>query len=98
MAQTLAGRPDMAAAAADGQEILQRVVGQGKRLRDSFPQGDAEALRMVVANLADNAGKHALHQLDATTTRKVGGVGLVGAGVGSPAAGNLPGAGGVQRP
>ena len=34
MAQTLVGRPDMAATA-DGQEILQRVVRQGKRLRDS---------------------------------------------------------------
>jgi signal transduction histidine kinase len=168
MAQTLVGRPDMAATA-DGQEILQRVVRQGKRLRDmveqllqasafvanrspvlraeevmaaevvrevvddwrvaepdrrvelSLPdqpralQGDAEALRMVVGNLVDNAGKHAppgtqvqvqvfqpegltrievadrgegvaevdrerifapFTQLDASTTRRVGGVGL----------------------
>ena len=112
MAQTLVGRPDMAATA-DGQEILQRVVRQGKRLRDMVEQllqasafvanrspvlraedvmaaevvaevvqdwklaepdrrvelrlpdrprsthGDAEALRMVVGNLVDNAGKHA---------------------------------------
>src|SRR5215218_9084605 len=112
MAQTLVGRPDMAATA-DGQEILQRVIRQGKRLRNmveqllqasafvanrspvlraegvlaaevvaevvddwrlaepdrraelSLPdqprslQGDAEALRMVVGNLVDNAGKHA---------------------------------------
>jgi hypothetical protein len=154
------------AATADGQEILQRVVRQGKRLRDmveqllqasafvanrspvlraegvevvaevvddwrlaepdrraelSLPdrprslQGDAEALRMVVGNLVDNAGKHAppgtpvrvqvsqpagltrievtdqgegvaeidrerifapFTQLDASTTRRVGGVGL----------------------
>jgi hypothetical protein len=112
MAQTLVGRPDMAATA-DGQEIRQRVVRQGKRLRDMVEQllqasafvanrspvlqaegvraaevvaevvqdwklaepdrrvelqlpdqprsthGDAEALRMVVGNLVDNAGKHA---------------------------------------
>jgi signal transduction histidine kinase len=164
MAQTLVGRPDMAATA-DGQEILQRVVRQGKRLRDMVEQllqasafvanrspvlraeevmaagvvddwrlaepdrrvelglpeqprslqGDAEALRMVVGNLVDNAGKHAppgtpirvlvsqppgltrievadqgdgvaaidrerifapFTQLDASTTRRVGGVGL----------------------
>jgi CheY-like chemotaxis protein len=168
MAQTLVGRPDMAATA-DGQEILQRVVRQGKRLRDMVEQllqasafvanrspvlraeavmadevvievvddwkvaepdrrveltlperprslhGDAEALRMVVGNLVGNAGKHAppgtaIHvrvsqpealtrievadqgegvaaidrerifapftQLDASTTRRVGGVGL----------------------
>jgi signal transduction histidine kinase len=117
MAQTLVGRPDMAATA-DGQEILQRVVRQGKRLRDmveQLPHGDAEALRMVVGNLVDNAGKHAppgtaigvlvsqpggltrievadqsegvaaidrerifapFTQLDASTTRRVGGVGL----------------------
>jgi signal transduction histidine kinase len=167
MAQTLVGRPDMAATA-DGQEILQRVVRQGKRLRDMVEQllqasafvanrspvlraedvmaaevvaevvqdwklaepdrrvelrlpdrprsthGDAEALRMVVG-LVDNAGKHAppstpigvlvsqpdgltrievadqgdgvppidrerifapFTQLDASTTRRVGGVGL----------------------
>src|SRR5215204_3042199 len=37
MAQTLVGRPDMAATA-DGQEILQRVVRQGKRLRDMVEQ------------------------------------------------------------
>jgi signal transduction histidine kinase len=37
MAQTLVGRPDMAATA-DGQEILQRVVCQGKRLRDMVEQ------------------------------------------------------------
>jgi signal transduction histidine kinase len=153
------------AATADGQEILQRVVRQGKRLRDMVEQllqasafvanrspvlraedvmvaevvqdwklaesdrrvelrlpdrprsthGDAEALRMVVGNLVDNAGKHAprstpigvlvsqpdgltrievadqgdgvppidrerifapFTQLDASTTRRVGGVGL----------------------
>ncbi|HET9555963.1 MAG TPA: response regulator, partial [Actinomycetota bacterium] len=68
MAQTLVGRPDMAATA-DGQEILQRVVRQGKRLRDMAEpdrrvelrlpdrprstHGDAEALRMVVGNLVD---------------------------------------------
>jgi signal transduction histidine kinase len=168
MAQTLVGRPDMAGTA-DGQEILQRVVRQGKRLRDMVEQllqasafaanrspvlraeevvaaevvaevvedwrlaeperrvrlslpssgrplrGDAEALRMVVGNLVDNAGKHAppgtavevlveqppgrtrievadqgagvaaddrerifapFTQLDASTTRRVGGVGL----------------------
>ncbi len=164
MAQNLVGRPDMAATA-DGQEILQRVVRQGKRLRDMVEQllqasafvanrspvlraeevraadvvddwrlaepdrrvelqlpeqprslhGDAEALRMVVGNLVDNAGKHAppgtpirvlvsqprgltrvevldqgqgvaaidrerifapFTQLDASTTRRVGGVGL----------------------
>jgi two-component system, OmpR family, sensor kinase len=168
MAQTLVGRPDMAATA-DGQEILQRVVRQGKRLRDMVEQllqasafvanrspvlraeevmassvvaevvddwrlaepdrrveltlpdqprslhGDAEALRMVAGNLVDNAGKHAppgtpirvqvsqpagltrievadqgegvaaidrerifapFTQLDASTTRRVGGVGL----------------------
>src|SRR5829696_4775399 len=168
MAQTLVGRPDMAATA-DGQEILRRVVRQGKRLRDMVEQllqasafvanrspvlraeevmaaevaaevvddwrlaepdrrvefllptqprsihGDAEALRMVVGNLVDNAGKHAppgtpirvlvlqppgmtrievldqgqgvaaidrerifapFTQLDASTTRRVGGVGL----------------------
>ena len=168
MAQTLVGRPDMAATG-DGQEILQRVVRQGKRLRDMVEQllqasafvanrspvlraeevmaaevvsevvndwrttepdrrvelllpslprsihGDAEALRMVVGNLVDNAGKHAppgtpvrvgvtqadgmtqiavadqgqgvaaidrerifapFTQLDASTTRRVGGVGL----------------------
>src|SRR5918995_355535 len=168
MAQTQVGRPDMAATA-DGQEILQRVVRQGKRLRDMVEQllqasafvanrspvlraeevmaagvvaevvddwrlaepdrrvelllpeqprslqGDAEALRMVVGNLVDNAGKHAppgtpirvlvsqpdgltrievadqgdgvaaidrerifapFTQLDASTTRRVGGVGL----------------------
>jgi signal transduction histidine kinase len=168
MAQTLVGRPDMAATS-DGQEILGRVVSQGKRLRDMVEQllqasafvanrspvlraeevaaaevvaevvtdrriadpdrrvelhlpeqprpirGDAEALRMVVGSLADNAGKHAppgtpievvveqpagctriavadrgpgvppsnrdrifapFTQLDASTTRKVGGVGL----------------------
>jgi signal transduction histidine kinase len=167
MAQTLVGRPDMAATA-DGQELLQRVVRQGKRLRDMVEQllqasafvanrspvlraedvmaaevvaevvqdwklaepdrrvelrlpdrprsthGDAEALRMVVG-LVDNAGKHAppstpigvlvsqpdgltrievadqgdgvppidrerifapFTQLDASTTRRVGGVGL----------------------
>jgi len=168
MAQTLVGRPDMAATS-DGQEILGRVVSQGKRLRDMVEQllqasafvanrspvlraeevaaaevvaevvtdrriadpgrkvelhlpeqprpirGDAEALRMVVGNLVDNAGKYAppgtpievvveqpagctriavadrgpgvppsdrdrifapFTQLDASTTRKVGGVGL----------------------
>jgi signal transduction histidine kinase len=168
MAQTLVGRPDMAGTA-DGQEILQRVVRQGKRLRDMVEQllqasafaanrspvlraeevvaaevvaevvddwrlaepdrrvelrlpsdarplrGDAEALRMVVGNLVDNAGKYAppgtaievvvqqppgrtrievadqgdgvaagdrerifapFTQLDASTTRRVGGVGL----------------------
>jgi two-component system, OmpR family, sensor kinase len=168
MAQTLVGRPDMAATS-DGQEILGRVVSQGKRLRDMVEQllqasafvanrspvlraeevavaevvaevvadwriadpdrqvelrlpeaprtirGDAEALRMVVTNLVDNAGKHGppgtpveveveqpagrtriavadrgpgvpaserdrifapFTQLDASTTRKVGGVGL----------------------
>jgi signal transduction histidine kinase len=168
MAQTLVGRPEMAATS-DGQEILGRVVSQGKRLRDMVEQllqasafvanrspvlraeevaaaevvaevvadwriaqpdrrielhlpqaprpirGDAEALRMVVGNLVDNAGKHAppgtsievvveqppgctriavadrgpgvpasdrdrifaaFTQLDASTTRKVGGVGL----------------------
>ena len=37
MAQSLVGRPDMAATA-DGQEILQRVVRQGKRLRDMVAQ------------------------------------------------------------
>jgi signal transduction histidine kinase len=37
MAQTLVGRPDMAATA-DGQEILQRVVRQGRRLRDMVEQ------------------------------------------------------------
>jgi len=37
MAQTLVGRPDLAATA-DGQEILQRVVRQGKRLRDMVEQ------------------------------------------------------------
>src|SRR6266545_4592158 len=160
----LVGRPEMAATS-DGQEILGRVVSQGKRLRDMVEQllqasafvanrspvlraeevavaevvadwriaqpdrrielhlpqaprpirGDAEALRMVVGNLVDNAGKHAppgtsievvveqppgctriavadrgpgvpasdrdrifapFTQLDASTTRKVGGVGL----------------------
>jgi signal transduction histidine kinase len=168
MAQTLVGRPDMAGTA-DGQEILQRVVRQAKRLRDMVEQllqasaftanrtpvlraeelvaaevvaevvedwrlaepdrrvrlslpsdarplrGDAEALRMVVGNLVDNAGKHAppgtavevrveqppgrtrievadqgagvaaddrerifapFTQLDASSTRRVGGVGL----------------------
>jgi signal transduction histidine kinase len=168
MAQTLVGRPDMAGTA-DGQEILQRVVRQGKRLRDMVEQllqasafaadrspvlraeevpaaevvaevvndwrvaepdrrvqlrlpgearplrGDAEALRMVVGNLVENAGKHAppgtavevvveqppgrtrievadqgdgvaagdrerifapFIQLDASTTRRLGGVGL----------------------
>jgi signal transduction histidine kinase len=168
MAQTLVGRPEMAATS-DGQEILGRVVTQGKRLRDMVEQllqasafvanrspvlraeevaaaevvaevvadwrmadpgrraevrvpdeprpirGDAEALRMVVSNLVDNAGKHAppgtpigvavqqapgqtrievtdrgpgvpasdrerifapFTQLDASTTRRVGGVGL----------------------
>jgi signal transduction histidine kinase len=168
MAQTLVGRPEMAATA-DGQEILGRVVTQGKRLRDMVEQllqasafvanrspvlraeevavadvvaevvddwqlaqparkaelrvpdeprpirGDAEALRMVVSNLVDNAGKHAppgtpievaveqpagrtrvlvsdrgpgvppsererifapFTQLDASSTRRVGGVGL----------------------
>jgi signal transduction histidine kinase len=168
MAQTLVGRPEMAATS-DGQEILGRVVSQGKRLRDMVEQllqasafvanrspvlraedvaaaevvaevvadrriaepgrqvelrlpeaprpirGDAEALRMVVGNLVDNAGKHGppgtpievvveqppgrtrievadrgpgvpasdrdrifapFTQLDASTTRKVGGVGL----------------------
>ena len=169
MAQTLVGRPEMAATA-DGQEILGRVVTQGKRLRDMVEQlllqasafvanrspvlraeevamadvvaevvadwrlaqpvreaelrmpeeprpirGDAEALRMVVSNLVDNAGKHAppgtpigvaveqpagrtrvlvsdrgpgvppsererifapFTQLDTSSTRRVGGVGL----------------------
>jgi signal transduction histidine kinase len=168
MAQTLRGRPDVAASA-DGQEILGRVVRQGARLRDMVEQllrasalaanrspvlraepvavadvvaevaedwrlaepdrwirlklperprhllGDVEALRMIVANLVDNAGKHAppgtpvevtveqpagrtlievvdrgpgvppadrgrifapFTQLDASTTRRVGGVGL----------------------
>ena len=37
MAQTPVGRPDMAATA-DGQEILQRVIRQGKRLRDMVEQ------------------------------------------------------------
>jgi signal transduction histidine kinase len=37
MAQTLVGRPGMAATA-DGQEILQRVVRQGNRLRDMVEQ------------------------------------------------------------
>ena len=179
MAQTLVGRPDMAATA-DGQEILQRVVRQGKRLRDMVEQllqasafvanrspvlraeevmaaqvvrevvddwrmtepdrrvelllssqprsihGDAEALRMVVGNLVDNAGKDApsgapikvlvlqppgltrievadhgegvaevdrerifapFTQLDASTTWRVGGVGL------GPVPGRPPGQG-----
>ncbi|HYY78338.1 MAG TPA: ATP-binding protein [Actinomycetes bacterium] len=168
MAQTLRRRPNLAVSA-DGQEILDRVVRQGARLRDMVEQllqasalaanrspvprvgqvavaevvaeavddwrqaepgrdvqlllperpravlGDAEGVRTVVSNLVDNAGKHApqgsrlevvvaqpagrtrievadrgpgvaagdrerifsaFTQLDASTTRRVGGVGL----------------------
>jgi len=168
MAKTLGHRPELAATA-DGQEMLDRMIRQGGRLRDMVEQilqasafaadrspvlannmvalsdlvqevasdrraadpshpilvsvpsmpravfGDIEALRSVLGNLIDNAGKHApahtpievtvdqpygwtriavadhgpgvaaedrerifapFTQLDASTTRRVGGVGL----------------------
>jgi signal transduction histidine kinase len=102
MAQTLVGRPDLAATA-DGQEILQRVVRQGKRLRDmveqllqasAFVANRSPVLRAegvmaaeVVAEVVDDQGEGVAEidrerifspftQLDASTTRKVGGVGL----------------------
>jgi signal transduction histidine kinase len=102
MAQTLVGRPDLAATA-DGQEILQRVVRQGKRLRDmveqllqasAFVANRSPVLRAegvmaaeVVAEVVDDQGEGVAEidrerifspftQLDASTTRKVGGVRL----------------------